>query len=150
MMPNPKNPSLAINRQLYDERSGDRARIERRERVAQAPMIRPGLLPPAGDIQNQPEQIPANFFDGRFSGCDATGVKIDEIRPALGERGSRRNLDDWNERQPVGSSLPRREQVHVHRSELLGAADEITSGCRSENQALGSDALAVSGYGHQG
>src|SRR6266496_6562656 len=64
--------------------SGHWSGVEWRVRVGQPPVIRPGLPACAGDVENEPEDLPADVGDGRVSGCDAAGIDVDEVGPALG------------------------------------------------------------------
>ena len=80
--------------------------VERRERVAEAPVLGPGLLAAAGDVQHEAEQLPADLLDGGIAGGDAAGVDIDQIVPFFGERGARRDLDDGTSARPYGLPSP--------------------------------------------
>lgn len=92
----------------------DRAWIKWCQRVVQTPMISPGFLAAAGNLEDEVEEVPADAFNGGFSGCDAACIKIDQVWPTLSERGSRRDFDDWGEGQTIGSALACREDMHVH------------------------------------
>ena len=61
--------------------SGHRAGVEQGQGVVQPPVIRPGLLAPAGDVQDQLEQLPADLLDRRLTGGDAAGIEVDQIVP---------------------------------------------------------------------
>ena len=63
--------------------SGDWAGIKGRKRIVQAPMIGPGLLTSAGDVEDETENLPADVFYRRATCGDAAGVDVDEIVPAL-------------------------------------------------------------------
>src|SRR5260370_39860061 len=120
-----------------------RPRIERCQRVVQPPMVGPGFLLAAGHIEHEAEYLPPNFFYSCSAGSDAAGVNINQVGPALGQCCARRNFDHRDHRQSVGTSLPRSENMKVHRSELLRSADEIARRRGSENQALGRDLFAL-------
>src|ERR1039458_9435857 len=58
----------------------DGARVERGERVSEAPMLRPGLLTATGDVQHKLEHLHPHFFHCRIAGGNTAGVDIDQIR----------------------------------------------------------------------
>ncbi len=57
-----------------------------RRLVVQGPIIGPGLLAAARDIEDQVGQFPADVLDRCFISGDAVGIEIDQIMPALRER----------------------------------------------------------------
>src|SRR5437660_11964267 len=106
-------------------------------------MICPGSFASAGYIQDKPEYFPSHVFNGRGSGCDAAGVDVDKVGPAVGERGARGYFDYRNHSESIGATLAGREDMHVHRRQLLRAADEVAGWCRREDQSFRGDALSV-------
>ena len=71
----------------------------------QSPVFRPRLLFPADDIENEMKDLPADIFDAGRSGRNASGVDVNQIGPAFGERGSGGDLDYRNHRQTARSTI---------------------------------------------
>src|SRR6185369_2549516 len=148
MMPRPMNPTFMVV--PWDESeastrpaSGHRSRVEQDERVLQLPLLRPRLLPAAGDVEHQPEQLPADVLDRRFAVGDAAGVDVHQVVPAAREIGPRRDLDHRHLGEAVRRAAPGREDVQVHaRGELQRAADEVARRRRRVDEAAIDAAVA--------
>jgi hypothetical protein len=46
-------------------------------------MIGPGLLAPAGDVEDELKYLLPNFLDTRSPGCNPARINVDQIPPAL-------------------------------------------------------------------
>ena len=51
--------------------------VEEGEVVVEAPVVGPGLLAAAGDLEDEVEDLPADLFDGGLAGGDGAGVDVD-------------------------------------------------------------------------
>jgi hypothetical protein len=113
-------------------------------------MVGPGFFASGGDIKYEVEEIPAGRLDGGLAGGDTAGVEINQVGPFFGESGAGADLDNGDKGEAVRGTLTGGEDMHIHRGELLGAADEVAGGGGGEDEARGADFLAVGGDGGDG
>src|SRR6516162_4270012 len=110
--------------------SGDRRRIEECERVLEAPPLRPGLTPTAGNLERRVKQVPADLLDAGFTCGNATGIEVDEVVPAAREVASSGNFDHRTSSQAIGRASPRSEDVQIHSGRKLKRATDKVAGRR--------------------
>src|ERR1700688_381058 len=106
-------------------------------------MIGARLFASTGNFQNVMKERLANLLNAGFACCDGARVDIDQIGPSFRERRSRRNLDHRGHRQSIGSSPPRSEDMHVHRSgKLQRSTYKITRRSSGKDKPLAGDTLS--------
>ena len=89
----------------------------------------------AGDVQDQPEEFPAQLLDARLPVGDPAGVEVHEVVPAPGEVAARGDLDDRAFGEAVRRAAAGGEHVHVHAGrQLQRAADEVACRRGGEDQ----------------
>ena len=118
-------------------KSGYRRRVEHRQRIMQAPLVRPCLLAAAGDVENVVENFPAGFFDGGFTGGNTAGVDVHQIKPAVGQIVAGSDFNHGYGSQTVRRASTGGEHLRGNtRGQLLRTAHKIAGGRGGENQAF--------------